>query len=355
MTYKRTVKDVLRDARLEIKEKDLVIPPPDTILKKEATIKIFKGKSVFIIVDDRVIKTITHKDNIKEVIQELDIKLGSCDKVTPSLSAKLKDKSCNYIYIKKAKNLIVTVANKSPVNIKSTKRYVYQVLSDMKISLDSEDRIYPVPQTPIVEGMKINVTKVRHKLYAEKIYIPYKIVYRDDPTLEEGKENVAQEGREGVIRYVKKVYYKNHQISSEKLVKKDVLAEPIAKIILVGTKVEPYYVPATVPSIEMASRGSIPSSYVLTMEATAYDPGYRSCGASADGYTATGLPAKYGVVAVDPSVIPMGTRLYIEGYGYAVAADKGTAIKGHRIDLCFNSYDEAIRYGRRTVKVHVLN
>jgi 3D (Asp-Asp-Asp) domain-containing protein len=61
------------------------------------------------------------------------------------------------------------------------------------------------------------------------------------------------------------------------------------------------------------------------------------------------------VVAVDPSVIPLGSRLFIEGYGYAIAGDTGGAIQGMRIDLCFNSYDEAIRFGRRTVKVYIVD
>ena len=81
------------------------------------------------------------------------------------------------------------------------------------------------------------------------------------------------------------------------------------------------------------------------MEATAYSGG---------GTTASGMAAAVGRVAVDPRVIPLGTRLYIEGYGYAVAADTGGAIKGNRIDLFFETYDEAISFGRRKVTVYVL-
>lgn len=92
----------------------------------------------------------------------------------------------------------------------------------------------------------------------------------------------------------------------------------------------------------------------MNMEATAYDPGPISCGPNANGYTATGMKAGYGVVAVDPRVIPLGTKVYVEGYGYAIAADIGGAIKGNRIDLCYNTYQEAIRFGRRMVRVYLL-
>lgn len=101
------------------------------------------------------------------------------------------------------------------------------------------------------------------------------------------------------------------------------------------------------------SRGSYVRSHVLTMHASAYDPtGGR--GAGATGRTATGIPARKGVVAVDPEVIALGTRLYVEGYGFAIAADRGSAIQGKRIDLCYNTRREALRFGRRSVKVHIL-
>ncbi|MCX8053988.1 MAG: 3D domain-containing protein, partial [Armatimonadetes bacterium] len=102
------------------------------------------------------------------------------------------------------------------------------------------------------------------------------------------------------------------------------------------------------------SRGEFRTRRVLTMHATAYDPGPRSCGRYATGRTACGLQAGYGVVAVDPRVIPLGTHLYIEGYGHAIAGDRGRAIKGNRIDLGFSTYKEAIRFGRKRVTVHVL-
>lgn len=88
----------------------------------------------------------------------------------------------------------------------------------------------------------------------------------------------------------------------------------------------------------------------MIMHATAYsaqDPGNT-------GITARGHRLKRGIVSVDPSIIPLGTKLYIEGYGYAVADDTGGAIVGKRIDLGMDSNREALRFGRRNVVVHVL-
>ena len=91
---------------------------------------------------------------------------------------------------------------------------------------------------------------------------------------------------------------------------------------------------------------------VRTMIATAYTAD--SASAYPSGYTATGILAREGVVAVDPHVIPLGTRLFVPGYGIAVAADTGGAIVGKRIDLCMDRYGDAVQFGRRTVQVYVL-
>ena len=67
-----------------------------------------------------------------------------------------------------------------------------------------------------------------------------------------------------------------------------------------------------------------------------------------------GLKAGPGIIAVDPRVIPMRTKVYVEGYGYAIAGDVGSAIKGNRIDVCFNTVREALNFGRRRVRIYIL-
>lgn len=98
-----------------------------------------------------------------------------------------------------------------------------------------------------------------------------------------------------------------------------------------------------------------PENYkkVVNMTATAYAPGQEDNGKWGD-MTYMGGTVKKGVAAVDPKVIPMGSRLWIEGYGEAIAEDQGSAIKGNRIDLAFNTRPEALNYGIQNVKVFVL-
>lgn len=72
-------------------------------------------------------------------------------------------------------------------------------------------------------------------------------------------------------------------------------------------------------------------------------------------YTSRGTFLHKGIVAVDPNIIPLGTRVYIPGYGYAIADDVGGAIKGYKIDLAYDTHGEAIQFGRRNVTVYILD
>ena len=89
----------------------------------------------------------------------------------------------------------------------------------------------------------------------------------------------------------------------------------------------------------------------MYVEATAYYPAVHSGGA----YTARGNRVRRGIIAVDPRVIPLGTRVYIPGYGEAIADDTGGAIKGNIIDIAFDTYNEAISFGRQNIEIYILD
>ena len=95
------------------------------------------------------------------------------------------------------------------------------------------------------------------------------------------------------------------------------------------------------------SRGSGRSLFVSATAYSAYDPGNSN-------RTATGTPVRYGVIAVDPSVIPLGTRVFIPGYGEAIAEDVGGAIRGNRIDVAFDSHEEALIFGRQELEIFIM-
>ncbi len=187
---------------------------------------------------------------------------------------------------------------------------------------------------------------VTEDIVKRKMPIPRKTERISDARLDRGMSRVVREGSDGVMEQMILVRRGESGVLSEAVMKEWVAVSPEPKVIAVGTR-EPLRVLLT-------SRGSYTYRKSYNMIATAYEPSERSCGKYADGYTAIGIKAVPGVVAVDPKVIPLRTRLYVEGYGPALAADVGGAIKGNRIDLFFNTVEEALKYGRRRVKVYVL-
>lgn len=113
--------------------------------------------------------------------------------------------------------------------------------------------------------------------------------------------------------------------------------------------------PLTRAALSSKSYGQVSrGSRVLTMVATGYDDSYECNYPYYGAPSYIGLPLARGIIATDPKVIPMGTRLYVEGYGFGIAADQGNAIKGNRIDLFFDTREEALNWGMRTVKVTIL-
>lgn len=123
---------------------------------------------------------------------------------------------------------------------------------------------------------------------------------------------------------------------------------------------KPVAAPAAAPSAKQVTAtptASKPaaSSNQITVEATAYTASCEGC----SGITKTGVDLKANpdakVIAVDPSVIPLGSRVYVEGYGYATAEDIGGAIKGNRIDVFVPTQSGALQWGRKTVKVTILD
>ncbi len=170
--------------------------------------------------------------------------------------------------------------------------------------------------------------------------IPFQVEYVLTRTLPHGRMNEQTKGKNGQLVDVFKVEDKDGK-QVKTLVRTD-RVEPVNQVFLVGK-----------PRFEM-SRGNYSRTKSIEMNASAYDPS-AGRGRHATFRTATGQRAEMGVAAVDPRVIKLGTVLYVEGYGLALACDKGSAIKGNKIDLCFPTKSAALKFGRKKVKVHVLS
>lgn len=207
---------------------------------------------------------------------------------------------------------------------------------------------------------KLRLPRLAVARVSELESIPSPLSYRLLPTQKDARIEVESPGVPGQKRNTATYFYLSGELVGERR-HVEVIREPEPRIVQVYRMVGREYIPSVEEILRLrrlASREWKPPlryKRKLTMEATAYEPGPHSNGPWATGYTSSGLKAGYGVVAVDPKVIPLGTRLYIEGYGYALAGDVGGAIKGNRIDLCFATVDECYQFGRRDVVVYVLD
>jgi 3D (Asp-Asp-Asp) domain-containing protein len=191
--------------------------------------------------------------------------------------------------------------------------------------------------------MRVTVTRREWQTRIESRPIAATSEVVNDRALFKGQETVRSAGQPGTEDRRVAVLYADGRAVLAMRGPWSIVTPPVPRVVAIGTR-------ATI-----ASRGDFAGREFMVFVATAYYPGPDNFGGGVGPRTAIGLLAERGVVAVDPSVIPLGTHLYIEGYGYAVAGDTGGDIQGHRIDLCYNTYQEAMHFGRRQVRVFILD
>jgi 3D (Asp-Asp-Asp) domain-containing protein len=223
--------------------------------------------------------------------------------------------------------------------IETTAKTVGALLEEQQITLTAQDKLSKPIDAQLSPYTMVKVTRRTEQVVTRQVSVPFETVKHEDESLDEGDVQTIQEGAEGEKNVTEIVYYEDGQPVDRVVLDEKVVKEPVNEIVALGTG-------------HVVYRGErrIRYSKVLTMMSTGYsakEPGLSD-------YTATGMLARYGVVAVDPSVIPLGTRLYIDGYGFAIAADTGSAIKGMRIDLCYDTLEEANAHGVQYHTVYIL-
>ena len=207
----------------------------------------------------------------------------------------------------------------------------------------------------------IAIQRVYYYDWQKNVPLDYETEYVKDPLMKKGEEEEVRPGSEGNILQTYRNLYREGKLDKTELID-EVVTEPVNQIIEQGTRVQEVSRDDRIEKVVYNDDGS---GYLLfksgdtmtfrekvTCNATAYSIG---------SWTASGLPTKVGHIAVDTNVFPYHTRFYIytnDGYlvyGNAVAADCGSAIKGYKIDLWFETFDEACDFGRRDCTVFVLN
>jgi uncharacterized protein YabE (DUF348 family) len=306
-------------------------------MRKTITMKIDGEEKTFV----------TYKGTVKDVLNTNGVEIGPKDKVQPALNSKVSEGDT--IAIKRAVSVELTVGDKQ-LKIDTAEDTIKEMLDAEKEELKNQgvefnegiDEISPTLNSEISDELKINLVKVEVKNELAKESIGFDVVIESDSSLDSGLEQVRQDGTSGEKEVNYEIVYKNGKEFSREIKSSKVVAEPVNKIVVQGTRKT------------LASRDGQLLNYksVIYCESTAYSGG----GVTATGTVPVRDPSGISTIAVDPRVIPLGSLVYVEGYGKAVAADTGGAIKGNIIDVYVNSQEEAYNsWGRKyNVPVYIL-
>lgn len=317
---------------------------------------------------------ITRQESVEDVLEEHGLNVGEADKLNVPTEKEVTDN--DDIIITRGKRVtikadeceaVVTITKANLTDALVEAGYIpgeYDQISKNGVAVNDGDSIK--------DGDTIELVAVSHTDEVVSEPVEHGVEYIDDPDLPKGQEKVVDEGRNGVKEITHKVTYKNGEEAQRETTGEDITVAPKNKIIARGTATptpKATAAPAKSGSGSKSLSGTRSSvsdtggtvnghkyKKKITMTATAYSTSASENG----GYTvsAMGNPLGYGIVAVDPNVIPLGSTVYVTAadgswtYGVASAEDTGGAIKGNKIDLCYPS--NAMDFGRRSCVVYVL-
>lgn len=290
--------------------------------------------------DDGVVKqAFVYSKTVEDALKEAGIKVSEFDELSLDLNADLRE--IKHIEIKRAKEITLSV-NGNDEKIFTTLNTVSDVLKKAEVAVAEDMLLITSEDTAVTDGMKIEIIKKVYEEITEVESVPFETTRKANYNLASGNTRVSKEGINGEKTLTYRVIKHNGEIIEKELVSEKVTKKPVNKVLEYGV----------IASVQTSRSGEIRSSRVIECRATAY---------CLKGRTASGVQSQRGVVAVDPSVIPLGTKLYIESsngnftYGYAVAGDTGSAVKGNRIDLYMDTKSECLNFGVRNVKVYILD
>ena len=295
------------------------------------------SKDVNLIVDGEEEVISTYANTVEDFLISENIKLSKDEAVFPAKDTEITDGMD--IKIAKYKTITLKIGDKEEKK-KVLSDTVEDLMKELGIELDEHDVVTTKPANEIVDKGIVGIERVDKKQFSKTEEIPYESEVIENNEMYQGETKVIQAGVKGEQIHTMQNVYVNDKLVSVENLDTEVVKEPVKEIVHKGTK-------------EVEGLNGRKVKKVIVMQATAYDP-------SAGSKTAMGTRARVGAVAVDPRVIPLGSKLYIESmdgfptYGFATAEDTGGAIKGNRIDLFYSTNAQALRFGRRNVKVYVL-
>lgn len=313
------------------------------------------AKNTYVITDgDQVITYSSYATNPEDVLDEAGLELNALDVYTTQETDGVSE-----ITVQRSQQ--ITIDNCGQIVRASTYgETVEQLLQRLEISYEGAYEVSVPVDTATYDGMELAVRWIVTDEQSYTVEIPYEVSYCEDPALEKGEQKVIVEGQNGEKLCAADVVYSNGVETDRTVTAETITKEPVTQIVAVGTG-EGFKKAA---DSVLFGDGYIvlPTGEVLSythseqFKATAYT----SWIADVTGTTATGTKARVGAIAVDPKVIPYGTRMFIvtnDGqyvYGIATAEDCGGGVDGNHVDLFFDTVDECWEFGVRQCTIYFL-
>lgn len=263
---------------------------------------------------------------VEGFLEENDIEFSEGDYVSQPLTAYISDGM--KIKIDHATDFKITADGKTR-KYRTLANTVSEALKDKNVKVGKNDIVEPGLDELLTKNMKIVIKRVKIKEETKEEKIEFKTVTKDDSSLDEGTTKVVTEGVEGKAKVTYKVTYVDGVESSRSEISRETLTAAVDKVVANGTRI----------NFDGQSY-----SRKLVVKAYAYTGG---------GTTAMGTRARVGEIAVDPSVIPLGSEVYIEGVGARRAEDTGGNIVGNTIDIYMDTNTECISWGARYVTIYI--
>lgn len=347
-THATTVGELFDELSIDVSKHDAVSHDEDEQIVDGMNINYKMAKRIAVTIDGETSNYYSTALTVGKFLEEQQIEIGKQDYISHYDRYVLKDDT--EITIERAIPVTLHVGGEKE-KVWTTAKTVAELLDENEIEFDDKvDKVKPDLKKTLKEDMKVKVTYVTKEEVEEEETIPFETKEEKDASLEKGKTKVITEGEDGKVVKTYKVTKENGKEVERTLVEEEVTKESVTKVVAVGTK----EVPKQTGSANSSSATNN-SGKQMTVVATAYSASCSGC----SGVTATGINLNKNpnmkVISVDPSVIPLGSRVWVEGYGEAIAGDTGGAIKGNRIDLHMPSNAAANSWGRRNVTIKILN
>ena len=358
-TAATSVEALLREARVSIGPHDALkvdghitdtnlesgvsLPEADSAAAAPPRIEVQRAVP-FTIHEDGEAKTFyTTASTIGEALRRAGLVLYLADGVQPGLGQRLSPGMA--VKVERSVPVQVQVDGRT-LRTRTHRQRVDEVLADLGVVLTGQDYTTPALESALEDGLTIRVVRVTERFLVEQEPIPFESVWQADPDLEIDLEHLMQDGAPGALQRRVRVTYEDGYEVGRAIENEYVAIPPTTKIWGYGTQV-------VVRTLDTAS-GPVEYWRVIRMVASSYSASTAGTSPSSSWYgrTATGMRMGFGVVAVDPRVINLRSKVYVPGYGVGIAGDTGSAVKGRRIDLGYDDDNLVLWY--RWVDVYLL-